>query len=139
MADSRVQNPRPPRANDGAVASYASRALQSPKVVGFSLLWLFGLYCCLYASAPVAVTPAMQALYDSKHKEVSRRFSSWLACLSLNRRVCCQQAQNVAGYNDAFLRLEEAAFATEEAKVCLLFWFWFFLGLFICVFLFGFF
>ncbi len=67
--DRQVRREREPDENEPLVAA-VTRVVRSPKTVSLAGLWLFCLYCCLWAAAPVAVTPAMQQLYDAKHHEV---------------------------------------------------------------------
>eukprot|EP00730_Choanoeca_flexa_P003003 TRINITY_DN11257_c0_g2_i3.p1 TRINITY_DN11257_c0_g2~~TRINITY_DN11257_c0_g2_i3.p1 ORF type:complete len:279 (+),score=45.49 TRINITY_DN11257_c0_g2_i3:55-891(+) len=78
----------------------AVRTLQKPKVIVGISLWALGLYFCLYAAAPVAVTPEMEQAYFSALKA----------------------ADNIPGLAQAEQDFFRAEAYLNDAKV----WFWYF-------------
>ncbi|KAG9406387.1 hypothetical protein AC1031_002705 [Aphanomyces cochlioides] len=62
-----VYVPTPSRSDEGAIISrYSKKAIASPRVRTLTLLWILGLFCMLWAPAPVAVTDEMKRTYEAK-------------------------------------------------------------------------
>lgn len=53
------------------VVTGVQRIIKSPKALSYVALWVFGLVCMLYASAPVSITEEMRADFDAKLLEAS--------------------------------------------------------------------
>eukprot|EP00050_Salpingoeca_kvevrii_P020971 m.104782 g.104782 ORF g.104782 m.104782 type:complete len:287 (+) comp9114_c0_seq1:802-1662(+) len=85
------------RQNTSLVASVGT-FVRKPKVATFIGFWILGLYLCLYATAPVQITPEMQTEFLSKLRE----------------------AENVEGWDEAAEAMQEAHYRYEEVYV----WFW---------------